>query len=124
MPYLHWEEEEAIQKRSKYLAEASSGRTTSYHRVWNETSEPLKKLEREEMLLSKYLLSESDWDPNFRHVLHIRRTLDQYLKHNLKDTISRDGDQTVHRYQKKLNKKRHYVDREPFTAIMVDQLWL
>ncbi|KAK4085287.1 uncharacterized protein Triagg1_277 [Trichoderma aggressivum f. europaeum] len=124
MPYLHWDEEDAMQKRSKYIAESSSGGTTSYRRVWNESSAPLGKLEKEKMLLSKYLLSEDDYNPNFRHVLHIRRTLDQYLYHNLKDTIIRDADQTVHRYQKKLNRDKGSEKEDPFTAIMVDQLWL
>ncbi|KAH0526557.1 hypothetical protein TsFJ059_009860 [Trichoderma semiorbis] len=133
MPYLHWDEEDIMQKRSKYLAEASSGGKTFYRRVWNETSEPPERIEKEKMLLGEYLLSERDCDPNFRHVLHIRRTLDQYLYHNLKDTIIRDADQTVHRYQKKLNNQKKQKklnkdkvseDEDPFTAIMVDQLWL
>ncbi|KKO99186.1 hypothetical protein THAR02_08719 [Trichoderma harzianum] len=124
MPYLHWDEEDAMQKRSKYLADASSVGMTSYRRVWNEISGPPDRAEKEKMLLTKYLLSENDCDPNFRHVLHIRRTLDQYLYHNLKDTIIRDADQTVRRYQKKLNKNRRSDDKDPFTAIMVDQLWL
>lgn len=125
MPYLHWDEEEAMKKRSKYLADASSGGKTSHCREWNEASSPPGRTEKEKMLLKRYLLSESDCDPNSRHVLHIRRTLDQYLYHNLKDTTIRDADQTVHRYQKKLkNKNRRPDDEEPLTAIMVDQLWL
>ncbi|KAL7960284.1 hypothetical protein V8C34DRAFT_67533 [Trichoderma compactum] len=119
MPYLHWDEEDAMKKRSKYLAEPSSGDS----RAQNETSGSSEITEKEKLLLSKYLLSESDCDPNFRHVLHIRRTLDQYLYHNLKDTIIRDADQTVHRYQKKL-KNKDPANNDPLTAIMVDQLWL
>ncbi|KAL6817095.1 hypothetical protein J3E69DRAFT_374933 [Trichoderma sp. SZMC 28015] len=123
MPYLHWDEEDAMQQRSQYLAESLRGKT-SYHRVWNNSSGPLGKTEKEKMLLRKYLLSEGDCDPNFRHVLHIRRTLDQYLYHNLKDTLIRDADQTVRRYQRKLNKNKGSENEDPFTAIMVDQLWL
>ncbi|KAL5092346.1 hypothetical protein Trisim1_001603 [Trichoderma cf. simile WF8] len=124
MPYLHWDEEDTMQKRSKYLAGGSSGEKISYNRVGNETSRPPERLEKEKMLLNKYLVSEGDCDLNFRHVLHIRRTLDQYLYHNLKDTIIRDADQTVHRYQKKLNNTKIPENEDPFTAIMVDQLWL
>ncbi|PTB54059.1 hypothetical protein M431DRAFT_145036 [Trichoderma harzianum CBS 226.95] len=124
MPYLHWDEEEAMQNRSNFLAEGVSGRDTFPRRERNEPSENLEKSEKDEMLLRTYLLSESNHDLNFRHVLHIRRTLDEYLYHNLTDTIIRDADQTVHRYQKKLNKKTQPEVEDPLTVIMVDQLWL
>ncbi|KAL7946051.1 hypothetical protein V8C42DRAFT_357626 [Trichoderma barbatum] len=112
MPYLHWDEENAMQKRSKFLSENSSKTIAT------------GKESKEEMLLWKYLLSESHCDANSRHVLHIRRTLDQYLYHNLKDTKIRDADQTVHRYQNKLNKDKPVSEQDPLTVIMVDQLWL
>ncbi|KAK1249258.1 hypothetical protein MKX07_002774 [Trichoderma sp. CBMAI-0711] len=116
MPYLHWDEEEAMQGRSQFIAENSPGAL--------KTKSTKLKSAKEEQLLRSYLLQEDHCDPNARHVLHIRRTLDQYLYHNLKDTKVRDADQTVHRYQKRLNREKQDGQEIPLTAIMVDQLWL
>lgn len=124
MPYLHWDEEDAMQKKLKYLAETSSDGNTSHRRVWNERSGPIERVEREKMLLKKYLLSEGDSDSSSRHVLHIRRTLDQYLYLNQNETAIRDTDQTLHRYQKKLNKIKHSKQEAPLVLMTVDQLWL
>lgn len=140
MPYLHWDEEEALRKRSEYLAKypldlspsnssttisanTSTGAPPSHAKAPSETSTPDERTKRDQMLLEKYLLSESKQDTNSHHVLHIRRTLDQSLYHNLKNTKHRDGDQTVHRYQKMLHKGKK-PDEVPFAVIMVDQLWL
>lgn len=84
---------------------------------------PEEMLQREERLIEKYLLSEISHDKNSRHLLHVRRTLDQSLYHNLKDTKIRDADQTVRRYQKMLHPGKK-ADEVPFAVIMVDQLWL
>lgn len=114
MPYLHWDEEDTMQTRSGFLAKPNAPPTG------NGTESAMS--EKEKSLMGKYLLPELDCDKNSRHVLHIRRTLDQSLYHNLKDTIIRDADQTVHRYQNKMNEGKEKP--EPLTAIMVDQLWL
>ncbi|KAL6800158.1 hypothetical protein J3E68DRAFT_448523 [Trichoderma sp. SZMC 28012] len=123
MPYLHWDEEDAMKARAEYLAKRPSGATPSRDRVWPDTPEMNERSEREKMLMEKYLLSEDSSNSKSRHVLHIRRTLDQSLYHNLKDTIFRDADQTVHRYQKELNKKKP-EKQQPMSVIMVDQLWM
>ncbi|EHK17408.1 uncharacterized protein TRIVIDRAFT_226365 [Trichoderma virens Gv29-8] len=119
MPYLYWDEQKTMNRRSELLAayysDLSEGETTSSIKFPPGTP-------KEEKLLRRYLFSGDNGKPHSRHVLHIRRTLDQSLYHNLKDTIIRDADQTVHRYQKKLNKKKR--EDEPLAAIMVDQLWL
>lgn len=139
MPYLHWDDEVLMQKRSEFLAKKSPSDTVAPTTVTNglppnTAAPPPPKVEtqnephesifrREKMLIEKYLLSELDCDKNSRHLLHVRRTLDQSLYHNLKDTKNRDADQTVRRYQKML-----YPGKEPsevpFAVIMVDQLWL
>lgn len=135
MPYLHWDEEKALKKRSEFIAtylqkESSSG-TTSTLSVNNSTGAQLphpktsdeepadKRSQRDQKLLKKYLLSESEHAKNSRHLLHIRRTLDQFLYHNLKDTKIRDADQTVRRYQS-IDK----LTNEGQLTVMVDQLWL
>jgi hypothetical protein len=121
MPYLHWDEEEAMQKRSTLAANSSSNALTLKDEPEkDELGNKVSTIEKEEMLLKEYLSSEK----NSGHTLHIRRTLDQFLYHNLKDTIVRDADQTVRRYQEELNKEKAVDKREPFRVIMVDQLWL
>ncbi|KAL7911964.1 hypothetical protein GGI35DRAFT_303011 [Trichoderma velutinum] len=128
MPYLHWDEEAAMKTRTYYLAERLSGTTFYKDRVWNDMPETELRSKREKMLMEKYLLSDDDNNAKSRHVLHIRRTLDQSLYHNLKDTIFRDSDQTVHRYQNELNKKKLNKKKpgkpQPLSVIMVDQLWM
>ncbi|KAK6446197.1 hypothetical protein FP744_10002446 [Trichoderma asperellum] len=146
MPYLHWDEEAVLKKRSEFLAkyfnnaspsnnsspsnntatpstDTSTELLVSNTEIQHKTPTPNEQSQREEMLLHKYLISERKNDNNPRHLLHIRRTLDQSLYHNLKDTRNRDADQTVRRYQKILNKGKQ-PDEVPFTVIMVDQLWL
>ncbi|EHK48852.1 putative ankyrin repeat protein, partial [Trichoderma atroviride IMI 206040] len=138
MPYLHWDDEVAMQKRSELLEpppKTSTSKTAANVPSTSSTTPPLPTTEtqnephesilrRESMLIEKYLLSELDHDKNSRHLLHVRRTLDQSLYHNLKDTKIRDADQTVRRYQKILNKDKNPDEVVPFTVIMVDQLWL
>ncbi|KAL6873039.1 hypothetical protein J3F83DRAFT_731846 [Trichoderma novae-zelandiae] len=116
MPYLHWDEDKTMRLRSQFIAENSPGALKAKATKLNSA--------KEELLLKHYLLPEDHCDPNSRHVLHIRRTLDQYLYHNLKDTKVRDADQTVHRYQEGLNRGKESDQKDPLTAIMVDQLWL
>ena len=118
MPYLHWDEEDTMKKRSQFIATYPTSTV-------NEASDT----SREEKLLKHYLLSGDNGDMHSRHVLHIRRTLDQSQYHNLKDTVIRDADQAIHRYQKNLkekgsNKSKNIETEEPLTVIMVDQLWL
>ncbi|KAK1238071.1 hypothetical protein MKX08_002650, partial [Trichoderma sp. CBMAI-0020] len=123
MPYLHWDYEEAMQKRSDYLASKSFPSATPPSTAkQTDTTEKLI-FQRQRQLIEQYLLPELGRDRKSRHLLHVRRTLDQSLYHNLKDTKLRDADQTVRRYQIKLRDENKSGDR-PFTVIMVDQLWL
>ncbi|KAL7895630.1 hypothetical protein HDV64DRAFT_271132 [Trichoderma sp. TUCIM 5745] len=135
MPYLHWDEEKALRKRSefiaKYLQKESSSDTSSTLSINDSTGAPPRQAtvpnekptdgrsQRDQKLLETYLLSESDHAKNSRHLLHIRRTLDQFLYHNLKDTKTRDADQTVRRYQ-----SMDKLSNEGQLTVMVDQLWL
>ncbi|KAL7819926.1 hypothetical protein V8C26DRAFT_419560 [Trichoderma gracile] len=112
MPYLHWDEEGKMRERARLIAENPPGMRR------DKTPKGEGKARREEMLLEKYLFNETSLDPNSRHVLHVRRTLDQSLYHNLIDTRLRDGDQAVHRYPSNGGNK------EQRPIIMVDQLWL
>lgn len=116
MPYLHWDYEVAMQKRSEYLAPKLSS-----SKKQPDTEESV--LQRQTLLIEQYLLPELNRDRKPRHLLHVRRTLDQSLYYNLKDTKIRDADQTVHRYQIKLKQEKK-SGNVPLTAIMVDQLWL
>ncbi|KAL6816117.1 hypothetical protein V8C40DRAFT_282089 [Trichoderma camerunense] len=124
MPYLHWDEEDAVQRRSKYLAETPWDVKTSNHRLRNESSAAPERIEKEKMLLKKYLLSEDHRDSSSRHVLHIRRTLDQYIYLNPNEAAVRDADQPLHRYQKKLNRTNRTDEKVPLILMTVDQLWL
>jgi hypothetical protein len=162
MPYLHWDDEMAMKKRSEILArplskiemplttssktlsttatpptnsimkETFSGTSTPISNASSRTHSPNDEAQkelprgifkREEMLIEKYLRSELRHNKNSRHLLHVRRTLDQSLYHNLKDTKIRDADQTVRRYQELQNEGKR-TDEVPLTVIMVDQLWL
>ncbi|KAH0491229.1 hypothetical protein TgHK011_002667 [Trichoderma gracile] len=112
MPYLHWDEEEKMRERARLIAENASGLRG------DEILPHEWKPRREELLMTEYLFNETTPDPNSRHVLHVRRTLDQSLYHNLIDTRIRDGDQAVHRYP------GNGGNKEQRPIIMVDQLWL
>jgi hypothetical protein len=70
----------------------------------------------DEKLISAYL-SKNDDDPK----LHVRRTLDQYYYHMLKDTKARDNDQVVYRWAKLAKLVQKIPDPK---VLMVDQLWL
>ncbi|KAH6708782.1 hypothetical protein BKA61DRAFT_557600 [Leptodontidium sp. MPI-SDFR-AT-0119] len=101
MPYLHWDTadqqsaRELVMKRNASVPEAQP---------LNETNET-----NDQSLLRAYLQD--------AHPLHVRRTLDQYYYHAMKDTQRRDLDQVVSRYQQAR-------DLEPKLMTMVDQLWL
>lgn len=56
-----------------------------------------------------------------KHFMHIRRTLDQYYYHTMKDTSLRDEDQVVYRYAKKMWPKEKETN---LNILMVDQLWM
>ncbi len=96
MPYLHWEIEEELDKRKKFIKELK-GEGLGERPDWDS----------DQKFLGAYLRT--------RHRLHIRRTLDQYYYHTLEDTNKRDKDRVVSRYQKQFEEK---------VTTMVDQLWL
>ncbi|KAK5992178.1 Ankyrin repeat domain-containing protein 50 [Cladobotryum mycophilum] len=99
MPYLHWEDVESYSERTDCI----EGKANDPHE-WT----------RQQRLIHAYLKG-SKAHPH--HLLHVRRTLDQFYYHNLKDTKKRDRDQAVSRFQFGLDKKLNVVE-------LVDQLWL
>ncbi|OJK04407.1 hypothetical protein ASPACDRAFT_20712 [Aspergillus aculeatus ATCC 16872] len=106
MPYLHFETTERRQKmqdaiqraETRCLARPSLTRTPT----------------RDELLISAHLASSTT-------SLHIRRTLDQFFYPNI-DTLTRDQDQVVYRYQTKGQGRERFLS-EP-KIFMVDQLWM
>jgi hypothetical protein len=98
MPYLHWDIKDQLDKREEVVAQKIPGARVE-DAGWN----------RDQKLVDAYLCD--------KHPLHIRRTLDQYYYHTLKDTRKRDLDQVVSRYQKDMSPKSRVLT-------MVDQLWL
>lgn len=110
MPFLHWEIEEVLERRKKFVKDFKEKKEKLSEDDWKQV---LRKSSSEDHyceLLDAYL--------DNQHPLHIRRTLDQYYHHTLKDTNSRDTDQVVSRYQ-----RQNSADNTPVTT-MVDQLWL
>jgi Mg2+ and Co2+ transporter CorA len=78
-PYIHFDTESNVKRMQKTLK--SSRRYVA---------RPERKMPRDEGLYSEY----RD-DPGF----HPRRTLDQYVYHNM-DTVDRDSDQVIQRFQR------------------------
>ncbi|KAF2149540.1 ankyrin [Myriangium duriaei CBS 260.36] len=109
-PFLHFETTSA---RGKMHSAIEKARERSRHN--RRVSEPsTKELCSDEMLIRAHL-------SNTSLSLHIRRTLDQYMYHNI-DTEFRDQDQVVYRYQ---NRKNHNsVSTDDPKIFMVDQLWM
>ncbi|KAI3320968.1 hypothetical protein HD806DRAFT_504125 [Xylariaceae sp. AK1471] len=101
MPYLHWELNERLDK-NKAVIKGGTGRKNDT--TWT----------KYQKLLYAYLFKE---DPHSLHLLHIRRTLDQFCYHTLSTTDKRDQDQTVTRYQQRF-------EEESKVTAMVDQLWM
>ncbi|VUC22350.1 unnamed protein product [Clonostachys rosea] len=101
MPYLHWDERKAYLERNTVID--NHGKGMDPH--WT----------KEQKLLHQYLYGERS---HSLHLLHIRRTLDQFYYHSLKSTKKRDGDQAVSRYQ-----AANFAEIPKVLAV-ADQLWL
>ena len=99
-PFLHYET--ALARREMHC---------SIRQVEEAVYRPLIDLSDDELLLRAHLTDNI-------HGLHIRRTLDQFFYSNI-DTIERDEDQVVYRYQTKPNS----LINDP-KIFMVDQLWM
>lgn len=111
MPYLHWETEDNLNEMKRIIKqhEAAKGRISNdgQNDTEHEKSSDYFKMQE---LVKAYL--------DDTHPLHIRRTLDQFYYHTLKDTDVRDRDQTGSRYHKKFQLPGKNI------ITMVDQLWL
>jgi hypothetical protein len=94
---------------------ASSSRQ-SFHRITDRGYGSTHEFSNDEKLILAYL-SKNDDLPK----LHVRRTLDQYYYHMLKDTKARDNDQVVYRWAKLAKLVQRIPDPK---VLMVDQLWL
>ncbi|KAK7211732.1 hypothetical protein V2G26_018910 [Clonostachys chloroleuca] len=73
------------------------------------------KWTKEQKLLHQYVY---DGRNHPLHLMHTRRTLDQFYYHSLKSTEKRDGDQAVSRYQ------AANFPNDPKIMAVADQLWL
>lgn len=96
MPYLHWDIDD-WRRRRETVAQISPRKDVPGRHS-------------DERLLASYLTKD-------RPSLHLRRTLDQFYYHTLQNTMKRDSDQVITRYQDK-QRLEHKV------ITMVDQLWL
>ncbi|CAH0028268.1 unnamed protein product [Clonostachys rhizophaga] len=101
MPYLHWDEEKAYIERNTVIE--NHGQCMDDE--WT----------KEQKLLHQYVYDKSNHP---LHLMHTRRTLDQFYYHSLKSTKKRDGDQAVSRYQ------TTYFPNKPKIIAVADQLWL
>jgi hypothetical protein len=123
MPYIHWEFADTFDFMTTYAKQLST-RSTSGSDVNPET--PYQKLMKLYMSPPKRTYDANVVDIH-RHEgryirqLHIRRSLDQYHYHALKDTSSRDKDQLVSRMFDE-NREYHLEGRQ--VLMVVDQLWL
>lgn len=111
MPYLHWETEDNLDEMKEIIKDHEMAKsekpTDGKNDTKKEKSSDYFKLQD---LVRAYL--------DDKHPLHIRRTLDQFYYHTLKDTDVRDKDQTGSRYHRKFGLKNKNI------ITMVDQLWL
>jgi hypothetical protein len=111
MPYLHWETEDNVDEMkaiiNHYEMTKSGKPNDGQNNTENKKSSDNSKMQE---LVQAYL--------DDKHPLHIRRTLDQYYYHTLKNTDVRDKDQTGSRYH------RHFELKNKNIITMVDQLWL
>ncbi|CAH0045821.1 unnamed protein product [Clonostachys solani] len=101
MPYLHWDEEEAYIERNTVI----ENRDRRINATWT----------NEQKLLHQYVYAEGSHP---LHLMHTRRTLDQFYYHSLKSTKKRDRDQAVSRYQ------AANFPTDPKIMAVTDQLWL
>jgi hypothetical protein len=109
MPYLHWDTEDNVNETKDIIRQ----HVTKDKRESENESEASKKshdYRKNQELVNAYL--------DDKHPLHIRRTLDQFYYHTLKNTDARDKDQAGCRYHEKFGLKNKKI------ITMVDQLWL
>ncbi|KAF2685607.1 hypothetical protein K458DRAFT_387567 [Lentithecium fluviatile CBS 122367] len=102
LPYLHWDNYSAFEKRSKFISGCRRDPGTVVPEGLPETTRRLFQVIKD--------------DINGPNSLHPRRSLDQYFYPHLSDTSFRDKDQVVWRRTKEA--------RGGSKMIMVDQLWL
>lgn len=107
MPFLHYETNGGRKSLATAIENATKSRLERKSHNEGEKSTP------DEKLIQTYL--------HEKHCMHIRRTLDQYYYHTMKDTSARDEDQVVYRYAKKMWPE---VKESDLNILMVDQLWL
>jgi hypothetical protein len=111
MPYLHWETEDNVNEMKATIRQYEMAKERKQADVKGGIEERKSyDYQKNKELVEAYLGDE--------HPLHIRRTLDQFYYHTLKDTDARDKDQAGARYHKNHNLKNSIV------LTMVDQLWL
>lgn len=104
MPFLHYETNAGRKSIARAIDSATQNRKFLSE---GEKGSP------DEELIHTYL--------HEKPYMHIRRTLDQYYYHTMKDTTERDEDQVVYRYAKKMWPEEH---ESVHNILMVDQLWL
>ncbi|CAG9992223.1 unnamed protein product [Clonostachys byssicola] len=101
MPFLHWDEKDAYDERNSVI----ENRGKNMNGKWT----------KEQKLLHHYVYEGRNHP---LHLMHTRRTLDQFYYHSLKSTEKRDGDQAVSRYQDA------NFPNDPKIMAVADQLWL
>lgn len=106
MPFLHYETNDGRKCMAKAIEKAIENK---------DDQKPVDrgKQTADEKLIHTYL--------HEKHFMHIRRTLDQYYYHTMKDTSLRDEDQVVYRYAKKMWPDEKETN---LNILMVDQLWM
>jgi hypothetical protein len=110
MPYLHWETEENLNEMKDIIRQHVAKTQQNPEIVSNSSKRKSRDCRKYEDLIEAYL--------DDKHPLHIRRTLDQFYYHTLKNTDARDRDQAGCRYHDKFGLKNKKI------ITMVDQLWL
>ncbi|MCJ1426325.1 hypothetical protein MMC29_004228 [Sticta canariensis] len=110
MPFLHYETNAGRKSIARAIDSATESRDGLEE---GENSANEKERSPDEKLIHTYL--------HQKPYMHIRRTLDQYYYHTMKDTTERDEDQVVYRYAKKMWPDDH---ESVHNILMVDQLWL
>ncbi len=111
MPYLHWETEENVDEMKAIIRQHEMAKEGKEFGIGNHTGKKRSPdYHKNQQLIKEYL--------DDKHPLHIRRTLDQFYYHTLKDTDARDKDQTGARYHESFKLEKSKI------VTMVDQLWL
>lgn len=106
MPFLHHETDAGRESIAEAVESASQAELN--RKAWKE-----KEICADKRLIHTYL--------HEKPFMHVRRTLDQYYYHTMKDTTIRDRDQVVFRWAKKMWPDE---DDSVHNILMVDQLWL